>query len=66
MKANAWCHKFHYRKTDANRDARLLKQFGAKSATVTGRRGLWRVRANIAVALFVDFCAAEDRRKANK
>lgn len=58
-----WCSRFRTTKRDAERDARWMRNHGGKRVTITGRRGLWRVRAKMPVGEFARFCAIEAARE---
>ena len=59
--------RFLQSKRDADRDARLMRRFGAKRIKVTGNRGgPWRVRALMRVGDFAHFCAVEAAREARR
>jgi hypothetical protein len=61
-----WVSRFASHKCDVIRMARWLKSAGCKRITITGKRGLWRVRARSTVLQLAQFAAIEAHYEVNK
>ena len=58
--------RFRRLKADANRDAKWMREHRGASVKVTGKRGIWRVRAKMPLSEFAMFCCIEAKRESSK
>ena len=56
-------HPFLQTEEDAEKVAQWMRDNGGKDVKITGVRGLWAVRANIATSDYAKFCSIESRKK---
>ena len=58
-----WVSRYRKYKREVTRDAGWMKRHGGERVQVTGKRGLWRVRARMPVIEFARFCSIEATRE---
>jgi len=56
-------HSFLQTEEDAEKVAKWMRDNGGKEVEITGVRGLWAVRANIATSDYAKFCSIESRKE---
>lgn len=61
INSNKWseklfCSQFSKTKKEAEKIASKMRAVGGVGVTITGRRGLWRIRGKINIKVFAKFC----------